>query len=432
MNPIVFAELFDKCIEHMNNVKALYVFIGFCGHGKHRRTVKFITEYVWQHHFVKNMFIEKCSEDKIEPDFTIINACNVINNKWKEHGLNSEVFVSLNIDDKIGIIGGTHYGGEMKKGIFTLMNYILPQEDVLSMHCSANVGDKDDVALFFGLSGTGKTTLSTTNNRMLIGDDEHGWDDNGIFNIEGGCYAKTINLDEKSEPEIVEAIHPNALLENTSIDKNGYPDYTDCTKTQNGRVSYPLSHLKNVYLPQYSKHPQHVIFLTCDAFGVLPPISRLTHEQAAYHYLSGYTAKVAGTERGIDEPTAVFSACFGEAFLALHPKVYAELLVKKLKKHKCQTWLVNTGWSGGEYGSGKRMPINVSRACVNSILDNTIIEFEKFPYFDLSIPKHVSGVDSILLNPINTWKDKTKYHDTITNLKKMFDKNYEKYNVSKL
>lgn len=442
MPPEIFSKLFDKCINHMAVLPRLYVFVGFCGHGKHRRKVRFITEYVWQHHFVKNMFIEKyggeIAEDILDtdnvPDFTIINACNVVNSEWKEHGLNSEVFVVLNVDDNVGIIGGTHYGGEMKKGIFTLMNYVLPQENVLSMHCSANVGEKGDVALFFGLSGTGKTTLSTTHNRQLIGDDEHGWDDKGIFNIEGGCYAKTIHLDEKSEPEIVQAIRENALLENVIVDKENRPDYDDISKTQNGRVSYPLSHLQNVYDTQHGKHPKHVIFLTCDAFGVLPPISKLTYKQAAYHYLSGYTAKVAGTERGIDKPTATFSAGFGEAFLALHPKVYADLLIEKLSKHGCQVWLVNTGWSGGEYGVGRRLPIHVSRACISGIINNTIHEFEEFPYFGLSIPKNVLGVDNKLLNPENTWIDKKKYRDTIVELEKLFKENDARYttNMSKI
>lgn len=437
MHPNVFSELFDTCVTHISGLQWLYVFVGYCGHGKHRRKVRFLTEYVWQHHFVKNMFIEKFGDEEVDeevdegtekvPDFTIINACNVTNKKWKLHGLHSEVFVALNVDDNVGIIGGTHYGGEMKKGIFTLMNYILPQEGVLSMHCSANVGENDDVALFFGLSGTGKTTLSTTSNRLLIGDDEHGWDDEGIFNIEGGCYAKTINLDEKSEPEIVQAIRKNALLENVVVDDANHPNYTDCSKTQNGRVSYPLSHLPNVYASQHGGHPKHVIFLTCDAFGVLPPISKLTYEQAAYHYLSGYTAKIAGTERGVHEPEATFSAGFGEAFLALHPKVYSELLMKKLKAHGSHVWLVNTGWTGGGYGVGKRMPINVSRACINSILNNSMREFEDFPYFGLSIPKEVAGVESKMLQPENTWVDKEKYHETIKHLERLFEKNYEKY-----
>ena len=435
MSPEIFSKLFKKCLNHMTELPRLYVFVGFCGHGKHRRKVRFITEYVWQHHFVKNMFIEKyggeIAEDVYDtydvPDFTIINACNVVNNDWKEQGLHSEVFVVLNVDDNVGIIGGTHYGGEMKKGIFTLMNYVLPQEGVLSMHCSANVGEKEDVALFFGLSGTGKTTLSTTHNRRLIGDDEHGWDDKGIFNIEGGCYAKTIHLDEKSEPEIVQAIRKNALLENVIVDNQNHPDYDDCTKTQNGRVSYPLRHLPHVYETQHGGHPQHVIFLTCDAFGVLPPISKLTYEQAAYHYLSGYTAKVAGTERGVDEPTATFSAGFGEAFLALHPKVYADLLMEKLKKHGSQVWLVNTGWSGGGYGVGKRISIQGSRACVDGIMNNTIREFVDFPYFGLSIPKDVPGIDGKLLNPENTWSDKNKYHKTIKHLESLFEQNYARY-----
>ena len=428
IDEILFSKLYSKCTEHYDKLDTLYVFEGYCGYGKSRRNVQFLTEYNWQHHFVKNMFIEKHPDDvDFKPDFTVINACNVTNEEWQEDNLNSEVFVVLNLDKNIGIIGGTHYGGEMKKGIFTLMNYLLPQEDVLSMHCSANVGKDGDVALFFGLSGTGKTSLSTTHNRELIGDDEHGWDDKGVFNFEGGCYAKTIDLSEKSEPEIVRAIKPNALLENVVYDDDNCPDYSNTTKTQNGRVSYPLDHIKHVYASQHAGHPNNIIFLTCDAFGVLPPISKLNYEQAAYHFLSGYTAKVAGTERGVKEPTATFSACFGEAFLALHPSVYVDLLKSKLDKYKPNVWLVNTGWSGGGYGTGSRLPIEVSRACIDAILNNNIDTFEEFDYFNLAVPTSVPNIDSTILNPENTWNDKNAYKKTIMHLEDLFRENYKKY-----
>jgi phosphoenolpyruvate carboxykinase (ATP) len=286
-----------------------------------------------------------------EPDFTIINACNIVNDDWKQHGMNSEVFITLNIERKLALIGGTHYGGCMKKGIFSMMNYWLPLDGVMSMHCSANVGKDGNSALFFGLSGTGKTTLSADPNRRLIGDDEHGWDKDGIFNLEGGCYAKTINLSKENEPEIYNAIKTDALLENVWVEER-VPDYTNTTKTQNGRVSYPIHHIENYKEDLMGEHPKNIIFLTCDAFGVLPPISKLTPEQAMYHFISGYTAKVAGTERGVNEPEVTFSACFGAAFLPLHPTVYADLLRKKLVEHDTNVFLVNTGWSGGGSNSG--------------------------------------------------------------------------------
>lgn len=428
LDPSIFKRLYKECLHHYDSLDTVYMFEGYCGYGKSRKQVQFITEFLWQHHFVKNMFIEKDPEDiYFKPDFTIINTCNVTNSQWKADNLHSENFVILNLDNKVGIIGGTHYGGEMKKGIFSLMNYWLPKEGVLPMHCSANIGPQGDSALFFGLSGTGKTTLSAVGNRQLIGDDEHGWDNKGIFNFEGGCYAKTIDLSEESEPEIVQAIKPGALLENTYFDEYNCPDYSNRTKTENGRVSYPLSHIKHLYGRQIATHPRHIIFLTCDAFGVLPPISRLTYQQAAYHFLSGYTAKVAGTERGVKEPTATFSACFGEAFLSLHPKIYMELLQAKLEKHKPRVWLVNTGWSGGGYGVGERLPIEVSRACVDAILGDSITEYEEFPYFDLEIPKSIPGISTEILNPTTTWEDKEAYKRSIKRLEALFRENYLKY-----
>ncbi|NLC27150.1 MAG: phosphoenolpyruvate carboxykinase (ATP), partial [Campylobacteraceae bacterium] len=362
-------------------------------------------------------------------DFTVYNACKFLNKDFKKHGLHSDVFVLFNIEENIAIIGGTWYGGEMKKGIFSMMNYWLPLEGKLSMHCSANVGVEEDVALFFGLSGTGKTTLSTDPKRRLIGDDEHGWDEDGIFNFEGGCYAKCINLDKDSEPEIFGAIKQNALLENVVADEDGVVDYADGSKTENTRVSYPIYHIENHEPTLQAGHPSNIIFLTADAFGILPPVSKLTKEQAMYYFLSGYTAKVAGTERGITKPVATFSACFGEAFLPLHPTVYAKLLGTKIDKHNVNVFLVNTGWSGGPYGVGKRMSIKATRACIDAILSGEInnANFETFPIFNLQIPTELEGVDSSLLNPRNTWTDKKKYDEESKKLAHMFVENFQKY-----
>jgi phosphoenolpyruvate carboxykinase (ATP) len=363
------------------------------------------------------------------PQFTVYNACSLANEKWEQHGLNSEVFIVFNIEENVAIIGGTWYGGEMKKGIFTMMNYWLPLQGILSMHCSANVGSKGDVALFFGLSGTGKTTLSTDPERKLIGDDEHGWDEDGIFNFEGGCYAKTINLSAENEPEIYKAIQRNALLENVVADDDGVIDFDSAAKTENTRVSYPIEHIVNHDPSLKGGHPKNIIFLTCDAFGVLPPVSRLTKEQAMYYFLSGYTAKVAGTERGVTEPQATFSACFGEAFLPLHPTVYARLLGEKMEKHNVNAYLVNTGWVGGGYGVGSRMSIKATRACINAILDGSIndVEFDQTRWFCLSIPKSLPGVDTQLLNPRNVWADKEKFDNTANKLAGMFIQNFKKY-----
>ena len=317
----------------------------------------------------------------------------------------------------------------MKKGIFSMMNYWLPLEGKFPMHCSANVGEKGDVALFFGLSGTGKTTLSTDEKRKLIGDDEHGWDDEGVFNFEGGCYAKCINLDPSSEPEIYAAIKRNALLENVVLRADKSVDYADAKKTENTRVSYPIEHIKNHEKSLQAGHPSNIIFLTADAFGILPPVSKLTKEQAMYYFLSGYTAKVAGTERGITEPQATFSACFGEPFMPQHPTIYAKLLGKKIDKHGVSVYLVNTGWTGGSYGVGKRMSIKATRACVNAILDGSIkqCEFENFELFNLAIPKALQGVETTLLNPINTWADKNAYKAMRDKLSRMFVENFKRY-----
>ena len=431
----VYEELFDLTTKQLSG-KEVYVIDAFAGASKSsRKAIRFITEIAWQAHFIENMFIMPTKEEleNFEPDFVLYNACKTSNKKYKEHGLNSEVFVVFNIEDNKAIIGGTWYGGEIKKGIFTMMNYWLPLEGKLSMHCSANVGKEGDVCLFFGLSGTGKTTLSTDPNRALIGDDEHGWDDEGVFNFEGGCYAKVIDLDKDSEPEIYNAIRPGALLENVVADENGKVDYSDKSKTENTRVSYPIEHIENHEPSLMAGHPKNIIFLTADAFGVLPPVSKLTKEQAMYYFLSGYTAKVAGTERGINEPVATFSACFGEAFLPLHPTVYAKLLGEKIDKHNVNVYLVNTGWTGGPYGVGKRMSIKDTRACINGILNGSIndAEFETLDVFNLQIPKSLDGIaDNSILNPRNTWEDKEAYDKALRELAAMFIENFKRYNDS--
>ena len=424
-----FDELFTLTKRQLSN-KNIYVMDVYAGASKEsRKSVRFVTEIAWQAHFVKNMFIRPAEEEleNFEPDFVVYNSCKTSNKKYESQGLNSDVYVCFNIEENIAIIGGTWYGGEMKKGIFSMMNYWLPLEGKLSMHCSANVGKEGDVCLFFGLSGTGKTTLSTDPNRALIGDDEHGWDENGVFNFEGGCYAKVINLDPKSEPEIYGAIKKDALLENVVHDENGVVDYADKAKTENTRVSYPIEHIKNHKSDLQAGHPNNIIFLSYDAFGVLPPVSKLTKEQAMYYFLSGYTAKVAGTERGIIEPVSTFSACFGEAFLPLHPTKYAKLLGEKIEKHNVNVYLVNTGLNG----AGKRMSIKDTRACINGILNGSIndAEFDTLPIFNLQFPKRLEGVtDNSILNPKNSWESEEKFEETIKVLAKEFIKNFERYN----
>jgi ATP-dependent phosphoenolpyruvate carboxykinase len=437
IKPEIFDDLYEKVTDHYSKSNNVYVFDGYCGASEHsRKKVRIITELAWQHHFVTNMFIRPETKKEVEnfkPDFTIINACKVTNKDFKKQGLNSDVFVGFNIEKNVAIIGGTWYGGEMKKGIFSMMNYWLPLEGIMAMHCSANKGKNGDTALFFGLSGTGKTTLSADPHRYLIGDDEHGWDDHGIFNFEGGCYAKTINLSQKNEPDIYNAIKRDALLENTWVDpETKEPDYYNTSKTENGRVSYPIYHIDNHEPTSSGGHPSNIVFLTCDAYGVLPPVSKLSDGQAMYHFLSGYTAKVAGTERGITEPTATFSACFGAAFLPLHPTKYADLLQNKLQKHKTSVYLVNTGWTGGGYGVGKRMSIKDTRACIDAILDGSIkkAEFNKDPFFGLAVPKALGSIPKNVLNPREAWEDKQAYDETAKKLAKMFKENFTKY-VSK-
>ncbi|MDX9789927.1 MAG: phosphoenolpyruvate carboxykinase (ATP) [Candidatus Kapaibacterium sp.] len=414
--------------------KKLYVVDGFAGANKDTRlSVRFIMEVAWQAHFVKNMFIRPSDEEleNFKPDFVVLNASKAVNPNWKEQGLNSEVFVAFNLHERMAVIGGSWYGGEMKKGIFSVMNYYLPLKGIASMHCSANMGKAGDTAVFFGLSGTGKTTLSTDPHRMLIGDDEHGWDDHGIFNFEGGCYAKCINLDPNKEPDIYKAIRKDALLENVVFDeKTGEIDFSSAAKTENTRVSYPLYHIENIVKPvSKGGHPDKVIFLTADAFGVLPPVSRLTKEQTEYHFLSGYTAKLAGTERGVTEPTPSFSSCFGNAFLLLHPTIYAKELTRKMELNNSRAYLVNTGWIGGPAGIGRRIDIPSTRAIINSILDGSIedSDFEQLPIFGLFIPKTLHNVNSKLLNPRNLWENPTDWDAQASKLAGKFIKNFENF-----
>lgn len=428
----VYEDLLKNSKKQLSN-KDLYVTDVYCGASlDSRKSVRFITEVAWQAHFIQNMFIVPQTQEELDnfkPDFTIYNSCKTVDMAYASHGLHSEVYVIFNVEENVAIIGGTWYAGEMKKGVFSMMNYWLPLEGKLAMHCSANIGENGDTALFFGLSGTGKTTLSTDPKRALIGDDEHGWDDKGIFNFEGGCYAKVINLDKNSEPEIFNAIRKGAILENVVADENGVVDYTDRSKTENTRVSYPLDHIPNHTPDMRGGHPTNIIFLCADAFGVLPPVAKLDKQQAMYYFLSGYTAKVAGTERGITEPVATFSSCFGEAFLPLNPTVYAELLGRKIDQHKVNVYLVNTGWTGGPYGVGSRMSIKNTRACINGILDGSIneSEFEVLPVFNLKIPKTLKGVDTEVLNPRNTWENKESYDETKRKLASMYIKNFKKY-----
>ena len=409
--------------------KRLFIVDAFCGANVDTRlAVRFITEVAWQAHFVKNMFIRPSDEElsTFTPDFVVMNGAKCTNPDWKEQGLNSENFVAFNLTEKMQLIGGTWYGGEMKKGMFSIMNYLLPLKGIAAMHCSANVGETGDVAVFFGLSGTGKTTLSTDPKRRLIGDDEHGWDDDGVFNFEGGCYAKTIHLSEEAEPDIYHAIRRDALLENVVVRADGTIDFDDASKTENTRVSYPIYHIDNIVKPvSKAGHANKVIFLTADAFGVLPPVARLTPEQTQYHFLSGFTAKLAGTERGITEPTPTFSACFGAAFLTLHPTQYADVLVKRMQAAGAQAYLVNTGWNG----TGKRISIKNTRAIIDAILDGSIdnAPTQNLPVFDLTIPTELPGVDSEILDPRKTYSTPEQWQDKANHLAKLFIDNFDKY-----
>ncbi|HAT1513374.1 TPA: phosphoenolpyruvate carboxykinase (ATP) [Morganella morganii] len=409
--------------------KRLFVVDAFCGaNADTRLKVRFITEVAWQAHFVKNMFIRPDESElhEFEPDFIVMNGAKCVNPDWQAQGLNSENFVAFNLSERIQLIGGTWYGGEMKKGMFSIMNYLLPLQGIASMHCSANVGEKGDVAIFFGLSGTGKTTLSTDPKRKLIGDDEHGWDDDGVFNFEGGCYAKTINLSAEAEPDIYHAISRDALLENVVVRPDGSVDFNDGSKTENTRVSYPIYHIENIVKPvSKAGHASNVIFLTADAFGVLPPVAELTPEQMQYHFLSGFTAKLAGTERGVTEPTPTFSACFGAAFLTLHPTQYADVLVKRMKAAGAKAYLVNTGWNG----TGKRISIKNTRAIIDAILSGDIDKAAKhtLPVFNLAIPHELPGVDSHILDPRNTYDNVAQWQEKAEDLAGRFINNFDKY-----
>lgn len=434
MSPEVFTRLAQKVKAHYMQLSTIYVFEGFCGaDARYGKRVRFITEHVWQHHFVKNMFIEATEAERkqFEPDFTIINASSITNVDYQQDGLRSENFVAFHITEKLGLIGGTAYTGEMKKGIFSLMKYWLPLQGDLVMHCSANTTGVDDTALFFGLSGTGKTTLSADPNRLLVGDDEHAWTKDGIFNVEGGCYAKTINLSAEKEPDIYRAIRRNALLENVVIDEQGRVEYDNASITENTRVSYPITHIQNLQASLTSGHPQNIIFLTCDALGVLPVVSKLDTEQAIFHFLSGYTSKVAGTELGITEPSATFSSCFGEAFLTLHPTIYADLLRKRIEAHGAQVYLINTGWVNGRYGVGERVSIATSRACISAVLSGALAKqaCRQDPYFNLQVPLAVPNVDVKLLNPEYCWRDKQEYARAALQLRQDFIDNLAKKKI---
>ena len=424
----VWDDLKDIVTEQLSG-KRLFVVDTYCGANRNTRlAVRFITEVAWQAHFVKNMFIRPSDAELATyvPDFVVLNGAKTSNHKWQEHGLNSENFVAFNLSEKMQLIGGTWYGGEMKKGMFALMNYLLPQRGIASMHCSANAGKNGDVAVFFGLSGTGKTTLSADPNRLLLGDDEHGWDDDGVFNFEGGCYAKTIRLRKEAEPEIYSAIRRNALLANVVVRADGSVDFDDASKTENARVSYPIEHIENIVAPvSKAGHANKVIFLSADAFGVLPPVSRLTPEQTKYHFLSGFTAKLAGTERGVTEPTPTFSACFGAAFLSLHPTRYGEELVRRMEASGAQAYLVNTGWNG----SGERISIKDTRAIINAILSGEIDNAEtlEIPIFGLQVPVSLTGVSDGILDPRETYADPQEWEEKARDLAVLFIENFAKY-----
>ena len=429
MSEEVWAQVKALAQKELSN-KRLFVVDAFCGANKDTRmAVRFIMEVAWQAHFVRNMFVKPTEEEEknFEPDFIVYTASLAKVENYKELGLNSETCVAFNITSKEQVILNTWYGGEMKKGMFSMMNYFLPLKGIASMHCSANTDmNGENTAIFFGLSGTGKTTLSTDPKRLLIGDDEHGWDDNGVFNLEGGCYAKVINLDKESEPDIYNAIRRNALLENVTVDAQGKINFADKSVTENTRVSYPINHIEKIVKPiSHGPHAKNVIFLSADAFGVLPPVSILTPEQTQYYFLSGFTAKLAGTERGITEPTPTFSACFGQAFLELHPTKYAEELVKKMKVSGAKAYLVNTGWNG----TGKRISIKDTRGIIDAILDGSINKAptKKIPVFDFEVPTELPGVDPKILDPRDTYADKAEWDRKAADLASRFVKNFVKY-----
>jgi phosphoenolpyruvate carboxykinase (ATP) len=430
--PNMFDALYDKVTDYLSN-KEIFVRDSYaCAAEGYKLNIRVITETPWSNLFAHNMFLRptEAELENFDPEWLIVNAPEFMADPEVD-GTRQQNFAILNFTKKIALIGGTGYTGEIKKGIFSALNFIMPvDKNTLPMHCSANVGDNGETAIFFGLSGTGKTTLSADPERKLIGDDEHGWTpDDKIFNFEGGCYAKVINLTEEHEPDIYNAIKPGAILENVIMDKNGVVDFADTSITQNTRVSYPIYHIKNIQVPSVGENPKNIFFLTADAFGVLPPISKLTPAQAAYHFISGYTAKVAGTEEGVNEPTPNFSACFGAPFMPLHPTKYAEMLSKKMKESGVNVWLVNTGWTGGPYGVGSRMKLKYTRAMIAAALEGKLadVEFERHPIFNLMMPNTCPNVPSEVLNPKETWKNKKAYDIQAKELSNSFKENFSKF-----
>lgn len=430
MSPELFARIKQFASEKLLD-KELYVIDTFGGADeRHRISARFIVEKAWHALFIKQLLIRPGKDELKEysPDWTIIDLSTESVEQFKDE-LNGEAVIALNFAEKTVIIIGTQYAGEMKKSVFTILNYLLPMKGVMSMHCSANVGEQGDTALFFGLSGTGKTTLSADPHRRLIGDDEHGWTDDGVFNFEGGCYAKCIKLSREGEPEIFNAIRFGSVLENVILVDGREPDYDDASLTENTRCAYPIDYIDGALMPSVGGHPKNILFLTADAFGVLPPISQLDPQQAMFYFLNGYTAKVAGTEAGVTEPQAVFSTCFGQPFLPCHPHVYAELLKDKIAKHGSKVWLVNTGWTGGAYGEGNRISLQYTRALINAALSGKLddVEYVQDPVFGLSIPTSCPSVPDEILNPRNTWSDPSAYDAKANELKAMFEKNYERF-----
>lgn len=427
MSPETFDGLMAKASEHAKG-KELYVMDTFGGASPdHRIAVRFVVEKAWHALFVKQLLVRPTAAEleNYEPQWTVVDMSTLVADPAVD-GTRSEAVIALNFSKRQVLIMGTQYAGEMKKSVFTILNYLLPLRNIMSMHCSANIGPDGDTALFFGLSGTGKTTLSADPARHLIGDDEHGWDEDGVFNFEGGCYAKCIRLSEEGEPQIWNAIRSGAVLENVILDASGKPDFEDDSLTENTRAAYPVDFIEGAVHPSMGGHPKNVLFLTADAFGVLPPISRLTREQAMFHFLNGYTAKVAGTEAGVKEPSATFSTCFGAPFLPLPPRVYADMLGEKIEQHDANVWLINTGWTGGPYGVGNRMKLSYTRAMVNAALSGDLdpVEYEIDPIFGLEIPKLCPGVPSEVLNPRNTWANPADYDEQAKKLLAMFENNY--------
>lgn len=429
--PENWAKLLSAAKDYLKN-RDVFVFDGFAGaSADYRLQVRVVAEKAWHALFATTLFINSTDKKALKPtpDFTVINVADIKLDNPKDYGLESGVFILVNFSEKIVLIGGSHYGGEIKKSIFAVMNYLLPKKGVFPMHCSANVSENGETALFFGLSGTGKTTLSADPERRLIGDDEHGWHKNGIFNFEGGCYAKCIKLSREAEPQIFDAIRFGSILENVVVDEKRVPDYDSDAITENTRATYPTRHIDNCVQEGVGGHPKNVFFLAADAFGVLPPIARLTPEQAMYHFLSGYTAKLAGTEAGITEPTTTFSACFGAPFMVLHPFTYAKMLGECMKQHGTRLWLVNTGWSGGAYGSGSRMKIKYTRALLKAALNGSLdsVKFAKDPVFGIEIPQECPDVPVEILTPRKTWKNAEDFDKTAANLAKKFNENFQKY-----